>query len=94
MSIEHTVCSWPDKQWICALLRMSHTRHTLSRPPVISTSRVGCRAILYTPRGGGRGGRRVKYRVAARHQHVQGGVQGDTIHAWRGLQVLGQGVKP
>ena len=31
------------------LVRMSHTRHTLSRPPVMSTSSVGCSASEYTP---------------------------------------------
>lgn len=31
------------------LVRMSQTRHTLSRPPVMRTSRLGCSASAYTP---------------------------------------------
>jgi len=39
------VLSWPASEWICALVRMSHTRHTESRPPVMRTSSVGCSAM-------------------------------------------------
>jgi len=48
-SMEQTVSSCPDRTWACTLERMSHTRHTLSRPPVISRSRVGWSAREYTP---------------------------------------------
>ena len=40
----HTVLSWPDRQNTWALVRISHTRQVLSRPPVNSTSSCGCRA--------------------------------------------------
>jgi hypothetical protein len=36
-----TVAVWPERTWICALVRMSHTRAEASRPAVTSTSSVG-----------------------------------------------------
>mmetsp|Transcript_17015 Transcript_17015/g.50787 ORF Transcript_17015/g.50787 Transcript_17015/m.50787 type:complete len:212 (+) Transcript_17015:596-1231(+) len=42
--MDATVSSCPLRQCTCTLVRMSHTRATESRPPVTSTSRVGCSA--------------------------------------------------
>mmetsp|Transcript_42497 Transcript_42497/g.136338 ORF Transcript_42497/g.136338 Transcript_42497/m.136338 type:complete len:203 (-) Transcript_42497:923-1531(-) len=47
--MEQTVLSWPERQCTCCLVRMSHTRHVESRPPVMSTSSVGCSVSAYTP---------------------------------------------
>ena len=44
-----TVAVWPAKTWICAFVRISHTRADASRPDVTKTSSVGCRLSEYTP---------------------------------------------
>lgn len=38
-----------SQTYILLLVRISHTRAAPSRPPVTSTSSVGCRASAYTP---------------------------------------------
>ena len=43
--IEAMVLSWPASACTCTFVRMSHTRQTASRPPVMSTSSVGCSAM-------------------------------------------------